>query len=100
MSVYYAKSGGSNPLGILGTLLSIVPGMAPVGAAIGAAGALAKGNPAGAIPSLVNMSKTGQATPATATSSSPATSFTGYQPANDNKYLEWMKQYNTSGGAR
>lgn len=59
MSVIYGPQpgGGSNPLGILGTLLSFVPGMQPVGMGIGALGAAIDGNPMGVITGLAGMGK-------------------------------------------
>ena len=43
MSVIYAPNGGGfNPLGLLSTVLSFVPGMQPFGMALGAANSLGK----------------------------------------------------------
>ena len=49
------SGGGWNPLGILSTALSFFPGMQPFGAALGAANAIAKGNPIGAITSIAGL---------------------------------------------
>ena len=56
MSVIYAPNGGGfNPLGLLGTVLSFVPGMQPFGMALGAADSLAKGKPMDAVMSIGKM---------------------------------------------
>ena len=56
MAVYYDKpSGGFNPLGLLSTVLSFVPGMQPFGMALGAANSLAKGKPMDAVLSIGKM---------------------------------------------
>lgn len=57
MSVIYGpqSGGGFNPLGLLGTVLSFVPGMQPFGMALGAANSLAKGKPMDAVMSIGKM---------------------------------------------
>ena len=57
MSVIYGpqSSGGFNPLGLLSTVLSFVPGMQPFGMALGAANSLAKGKPMDAVMSMGKM---------------------------------------------
>ena len=57
MSVIYGpqSGGGFNPLGLLGTVLSFVPGMQPFGMALGAANSLAKGKPIDALMSIGKM---------------------------------------------
>jgi hypothetical protein len=57
MSVIYGpqSGGGFNPLGLLGTVLSFVPGMQPFGMALGAANSLAKGKPMDAVMSMGKM---------------------------------------------
>lgn len=56
MSVIYAPNGGGfNPLGLLSTVLSFVPGMQPFGMALGAANSLAKGKPMDAVMSIGKM---------------------------------------------
>lgn len=68
MAVYYAnnnRGGGlGNGLGIVGTLLSFVPGMQGVGAGMGALGSALNGNYVGAAKSLIgaNAGNTAQAT--------------------------------------
>lgn len=59
MSVIYGpqSGGGSNPLGILGTLLSFVPGMQPIGMGLGALGSAIKGDTAGTVMNLAGMGK-------------------------------------------
>ena len=58
MSVIYAPNGGgSNQLGILGTLLSFVPGMQPIGMWLGALGSAIKGDTAGTVMNLAGMGK-------------------------------------------
>lgn len=57
MSVIYGpqSGGGFNPLGLLGTVLSFVPGMQPFGMALGAANSLVKGKPMDAVMSMGKM---------------------------------------------
>lgn len=82
MAVYYDpelnKSGGGwgSGLGIVGTLLSFVPGMQGVGAGVGALGALLDGNYAGAASGAANAFK-GNKPPVTqsVTGPSPTQSF-------------------------
>lgn len=56
MSVIYAPNGGgSNPLGILGSLFSVIPGMQPIGMGLGAINSVARGNPLGALTSAAGL---------------------------------------------
>ena len=57
MSVIYGpqSGGGFNPFGLLGAVLSFVPGMQPFGMALGAGNSLAKGKPIDALMSIGKM---------------------------------------------
>lgn len=89
MSVYYAPpSGGSNPLGILGTLFSFIPGMQTFGAGLGALGAAMRGDAAGTAMSLGGMAK--QPTPQQP--AKPPFQWQGYQPQNESYYLDIMRR--------
>lgn len=58
MAVIYApQNKGSDPLGILGTLMSFVPGMQPIGMGIGALNGALKGNPLSVATNLLGMGK-------------------------------------------
>ena len=55
--IYGPQSKGSDPLGILGTLMSFVPGMQPIGMGIGALNGALKGNPLSVATNLMGMGK-------------------------------------------
>lgn len=93
MAVYYAnnnRGGGlGNGLGIVGTLLSFVPGMQGVGAGMGALGSALNGNYVGAAKSLAGATTGGNA----AQAASNPTANTLNAPLGGSSYEDLQRMY-------
>lgn len=100
MTVYYAnnnRGGGlGNGLGIVGTLLSLVPGMQGVGAGIGALGSAINGDYTGAAMGAIKAANSGKPAPAASpTANTPNTPIGAGVDYNSPDYLRNLyREYN------